>query len=154
MTREGAREAAQSAGLGKTSLPELIHAGLDALDFGFAVFDRDLRLVTCNRGFRTLRRYPVALCVPGTRLAELYRFNAERGDYGSGSVDKQVETRLARARQRRSRRLEYKLATNRILNIRYAPIEYGGLLVSYVGRTGAQRAQSRSGNSGHRDDDV
>ena len=57
-----------------------MRAGLDTLDFGFAIFDRNLRLVACNKAFRVLRGYPAALCRPGAELVDLYRFNARRGD--------------------------------------------------------------------------
>ena len=97
----------------------LLRAGLDALSFGFAVFDKDLKLVASNRAFRDLRSYPSALCQPGTEIAELYRFNAERGDYGPGDIEAHVESRLTRARQFRPHELEYALATGRILSIRY-----------------------------------
>jgi|SRR5450631_355888 hypothetical protein len=62
----------------------LIRAGLDTLSFGFAIFDRNLKLVANNKAFRTLRGYPAALCKPGTELIEFYRYNAKRGDYGPG----------------------------------------------------------------------
>ena len=68
----------------------LLRAGLDTLTFGFAIFDRDLKLVASNRAFRTLRGYPAALCKPGTELVEFYRFNAERGDYGPGDAEAQA----------------------------------------------------------------
>ena len=38
----------------------LLHAGLDALSFCFAVFDKDMKLVTSNKAFRTLRGYTAA----------------------------------------------------------------------------------------------
>ena len=46
-------------------LPALLRAGLDTLEFGFAIFDSDLKLVASNAAFRTLRSYPAALCEPG-----------------------------------------------------------------------------------------
>ncbi|MHA1154388.1 MAG: PAS domain-containing protein, partial [Alphaproteobacteria bacterium] len=119
----------------------LIHAGLDVLSFGFAVFDRNLRLVTSNEAFRTLRGYPTALCMPGTDIVELYRFNAERGDYGPGDAEAQARSRLDRIRKRRPHELEYELATGRILNIRYAPIAGGGLLMSYADITKRKHAE-------------
>lgn len=76
----------------------LIRAGLDTLEFGFAIFDRELRLVTSNKAFRTLRGYPAALCKPGTELVDSYRFNAKRGDYGSGDVELHAMSRLNRVR--------------------------------------------------------
>ncbi len=55
----------------------LFRAALDALSFGFAVFDKDLKLVRSNKAFRTLRGYPAALCRPGTEIIELYRFTMQ-----------------------------------------------------------------------------
>jgi class 3 adenylate cyclase len=119
----------------------LLHAGLDALSFGFAVLDKDLKLVTSNKAFRTLRGYPAALCKPGTEVIELYRFNAERGDYGAGNVEEQAKSRLDRVRKRRQHELEYELASGRILNIQYTPISHAGLLLSYADITERKRAQ-------------
>ncbi len=119
----------------------LLHAGLDALNFGFAVFDKDLKLVTSNKTFRTLRGYPAALCRPGTEIIELYRFNADRGDYGPGDVETHAKSRLDRVRKRQRHELEYELASGRILNIQYAPIARGGLLMSYADTTERKRAE-------------
>jgi hypothetical protein len=33
----------------------LLSAGLDTLSFGFAIFDRELRVTASNKAFRTLR---------------------------------------------------------------------------------------------------
>ena len=91
----------------------LLRFGLDALSFGFGVFDQELQLVVWNRAFRDLRDYPAALCRAGTAIADLYRFNAERGDYGAGEVDEQVRLRLTRARSRQAHEFEYELASGR-----------------------------------------
>src|SRR5512132_1356233 len=84
----------------------LIRAGLDTLNFGFAIFDSDLKLVASNKAFRTLRGYPPALCKPGTEIIEFYRFNAERGDYGPGDVEAHAKSRLNRVRKRQPHELE------------------------------------------------
>ena len=119
----------------------LFRAGLDALSFGFAVFDKDLKLVRSNKAFRTLRGYPAALCRPGTEIIELYRFNAERGDYGAGDVEAHAKSRLDRVRKRRRHGLEYELASGRILNIQYTPLARDGLLMSYADITERKRAE-------------
>ena len=80
-----------------------MRAGFDTLDFGFAIFDRDLKLVACNKAFRTLRGYRPRCASPVPDLIEFYRFNAERGDYGAGDVEAHAMSRLNRVRGRRSR---------------------------------------------------
>jgi len=118
----------------------MIDAGLDALNVGFAIFDKNLKLVTSNREFRTLRGYPVSLTKPGTDIIELYRFNAERGDYGPGDAEAQAISRMERVRERKAHQLEYELGNGCILNIRYAPIPQGGLVLSYADITEERRA--------------
>jgi hypothetical protein len=92
------------------------------LNFGFAVFDKNLKLVLSNAAFADLRGYPQSLCRLGTDIIEFYRFNAERGDYGHGDTEAQAMSRMERVRGGQPHELEYELASGRILNIRYAPI--------------------------------
>jgi adenylate cyclase len=119
----------------------LVRIALDALSFGFAVFDEHLKLVTCNKAFRELRGYPAALCNAGATIADLYRFNAGRGDYGPGDIDDHIEARLVRARSGRSHALEYEVSSGRILSVRYTPLAPGGLLLSYADVTERRRAE-------------
>ncbi|HEV8553499.1 MAG TPA: PAS-domain containing protein [Casimicrobiaceae bacterium] len=119
----------------------LIRAGLDTLNFGFAIFDSDLKLVASNKAFRTLRGYPAALCEPGTEIIEFYRFNAERGDYGPGDVEALAKVRLNRVRKRQPHELEYELASGQILNVQYTPIIHDGLVLAYADITARNRAE-------------
>ncbi|MBK9116880.1 MAG: PAS-domain containing protein [Betaproteobacteria bacterium] len=121
--------------------PDLVRAGLDTLDFGFAIFDAGFALVACNVAFRTLRGYPAALCVAGTPLVEFYRYNAARGDYGAGDVDVHAQNRLDRVRARQPHALEYTAASGQQLSVRYAPIE-GGLVLTYADITARKEAEA------------
>lgn len=127
---------------GADAIAPLVRAGLDTLDFGFAIFDRDLRLVASNKAFRALRGYPASLCRPGTELVELYRFNARRGDYGAGDAEVHALTRLNRVRVRQPHELEYPLADGRVLAVRYAPIANGGLVLTYADVTARKAAEA------------
>jgi class 3 adenylate cyclase/PAS domain-containing protein len=142
MAREEVALAATTPG-DPLDLPPLIRSGLDTLDFGFAILDRDLKLVASNRAFRTLRGYPGALCRPGTPLAEFYRFNARRGDYGPGDVEGQVRERIERVRQRRAHEVEYTLPSGTTLSVRYTPIPHG-LVLAYADITARRRAEEKA----------
>jgi class 3 adenylate cyclase/PAS domain-containing protein len=120
---------------------QLLRAGLDTLDFGFAIFDRDLRLVTSNKAFRVLRAYPAALVKPGTELTELFRFNARRGDYGAGDVDALVTSRLDLARGRRTYSREHATPDGRVLHVQVTPIVHEGLVLTYADITARRQAE-------------
>ena len=140
MTRRAAKAAITAGPSAKPAA--LIDAGLDPRDIGFAIFDKNLKLLTSNRAFRTLRGYPTTLIKPGTDIIEFYRFNAERGDYGPGDGEAQAISRMERIKQRRLHQLDYQLTSGRILNIRYAPTPEGGLVLSYSDITAAKRIES------------
>jgi PAS domain S-box-containing protein len=117
---------------------DLTGAALDLLPIGVGVFDRDLRLVYCNRPFSELRDLPPSCCRPGTALAEIIRNNADRGDYGPGDVDQQVAKRIAEIALLQPREVERECGDGRRLLIRYTPVGDGGLLVTYSDVTHAR----------------
>jgi class 3 adenylate cyclase/PAS domain-containing protein len=120
---------------------KLLRAGLDTLDFGFAIFDRELRLVATNKAFRTLRGYPAALCKPGTAIVEFYRYNARRGDYGAGDVEAHALSRVDRVGGRKPHTLEHVTAGGRVLGVRYTPIIHDGLVLTYADITARKHAE-------------
>ena len=131
MADRPARTTGSASPKGLLTSAAVVESGLDALDFGFAIFDQNLKLIANNEAFIELRGYPTTLCKPGLDIIELYRFNAERGDYGPGDAEAQAISRMERVREGRPHQFEYQLPSGRILNIRYAPIARGGLVLSY-----------------------
>jgi PAS domain-containing protein len=88
-----------------------------------------------------MRGYPATLTRQGTDIIELYRFNAERGDYGAGDPEAQAMSRVERVRAGHPHELEYELPSGRTLNIRYAPVPQGGLVLSYSDITELKRSE-------------
>ena len=117
--------------------------GLELLDVGVAIFDKETRLVFANPAFRALRRYPDEVCREGVTLEALLRFNAERGDFGPGDADAQVAERLAEIHEGEQREIEREMADGQVLRIRYRRTGSGGLLVTYDDRTAERRAQEK-----------
>jgi len=73
---------------------DLLQATLENVRQGISVFDRELRLICWNRRFRDLMNLPPEFGRVGVTLPEIIRFNAERGEYGSGDIDALVAERL------------------------------------------------------------
>ena len=116
--------------------------GLELLDVGVAIFDKETRLVFANPAFRALRRYPDEICRAGVTLEALLRFNAERGDFGPGDAGAQVAERLAEISEAEPREIEREMADGQILRIRYRRTGSGGLLVTFDDVTAERRAQA------------
>lgn len=94
-------------------------SGLELLDLGVGIFDKELYLTYCNPAFVTLRRYSNKLCQPGVNLKALLRFNAERGDFGPGDPDTQVAARIAEITSMPDRQVEHQTADGLHLRIQY-----------------------------------
>src|SRR5689334_23142788 len=124
-----------------TASSELLPAAFDLLQEGFGIFDRDLKLVCCNTRLGELLGYPAELCRPGTPIAALYRFHAEKGDYGAGDPVALANARLELARAFAPQQFDRVLVDRRIVRVRYAPLAAGGLLLSCTDITEARRAE-------------
>ena len=118
-----------------------LSAGLDEISVGFAVFDADLRLVFCNSRYPLIRGYPIELCTPGVTLAELFRYNAARGDYGNGDAELQVAERITQIRCNADITVDQALSDGRILAARYRPLAAGGLTTTYDDVTEMRRTE-------------
>lgn len=108
---------------------------IDALDTGVLVFDAKFRLVAANRRLAELFDFSPALMRPGTGLADLYRFKAERGEYGAGDHDEQVRIRMEIARRFEPYRLERERPGGMILEERGMPLDAGGFVTIYTDLT-------------------
>ncbi len=130
----------------------LLQAVVDSFPGGLTVFDRDLRLILCNRKQRQLLEYPDALFVkaPPT-LEELYRFNASRGEYGPGDVEEQVRSRIELARKGESHIFERQRPNGTYLEIRGTPLPGGGFVTAHLDVTERKRYQETIGRLAHQD---
>jgi diguanylate cyclase (GGDEF)-like protein/PAS domain S-box-containing protein len=117
----------------------LLVAGVDHLDVGLTVFDADLRLVMANRRMTQLFGFPAVLLEPGTPLAALFRFNAERGEYGPGNIDELTEARLTVARRFEAHSFERKRPDGTMIKVRGTPLPQGGFVTIYTDVTRQRR---------------
>lgn len=73
---------------------ELLSSTLEHITQGISVVDADMRLVAWNRRYLEMFDYPDGLVYVGRPVADLIRWNAERGQFGPGEVEEQVAKRV------------------------------------------------------------
>ena len=118
---------------------EMICEGLEYLAQGFSIYNREFRLVAWNRHFLELLDFPEHMGELGRPLAEFFRFNAERGDYGPGDVEEQVEERMALAAKAEPHCFERVRPNGTVIEVRGTPLPSGGFVTTYTDITQRKR---------------
>jgi signal transduction histidine kinase len=126
---------------------DLMQIALDQVSQGIGVFDADLRLICWNRRFRDLLDLPAEFGQVGTPLAEILRFNAERGLYGPGRPEAIVPERLEQFVRRMATIQETLQPSGTVLEIRTSAMPDGGLVMTATDiteRVEGERALARA----------
>ena len=110
----------------------LLAQGLDQLDIGLTVFDRDLVMVVANRRFQEMLNFPDALCQPGTTMQDALRHNAAQGEYGPGDMEEQVRQRLELSRKFLAHCFERVRPDGSIIEVSGHPLPSGGMVTTYT----------------------
>jgi diguanylate cyclase (GGDEF)-like protein/PAS domain S-box-containing protein len=120
----------------------LLNMVLDTMPSGISVVDRDLNMILTNSRARTITGIPDELFADGqVPLETVFRFNAERGEYGPGDVDELVHVRLERAKRFEPHQFERVRPDGTIIDIRGEPLEGGGFVTIYRDITEARHAK-------------
>ncbi len=115
----------------------LLRAVIANFPGGLSLIDKNLKLVFCNEQQKKLLDYPPNLFEYGNpSLEQLFRFNATRGEYGPGDIEKHVADRMALVMQRRAHVFERTRPNGTVLEIRGVPLEGGGFMTTYLDVTG------------------
>lgn len=109
---------------------ELLQVAIDEVEQGLAVFDADLRLTCWNRNFRTLLDLPVEFGEVGTSLGRILRFMAERGEFGLGSIEVAIASRISSYSDSADVITERLAISRRAMEVRTRPMPEGGFVLS------------------------
>ena len=107
---------------------QALQAALDFVDQGFTLYGLDLRLVAWNKSFLHLLGFPAEMAYVGAPFESFIRFNAQRGDYGPGDVQSQVDERLRAAREFTPHEFERTRPNGCVLSIRGVPVPGHGFV--------------------------
>jgi diguanylate cyclase (GGDEF)-like protein len=119
---------------------------------GISLFDRNLQMVLCNEQQKQLLDYPASLFASGyPTLEQIFRFNAERGEYGPGDVEQHVRQRMALVMERRAHVFERTRPNGIVVEVRGVPLEGGGFVTTYLDVTDQRRNQALVAHMAHHD---
>jgi len=77
----------------------ILEVTLETMDQGITMVDGELTMLALNAKFLELLEFPPGKFPPGSPLEDLFRYNAERGEYGEGNINEQVRSRVELGRQ-------------------------------------------------------
>ena len=124
-----------------------LQALLDALPQGVSVVDKDLHLILWNRRFHEILGFPQSMVFMNANFEDFIRLNAERGEYGPGDPEDQVQGIVARARQFVPHRFERQLPGGRTLQVEGFPFksdgEIAGFVTTYTDITGQRQSEDQ-----------
>lgn len=111
---------------------ELLQAGVENIEQGISVVDADMRLVAWNQRYIELLDYPPSLVVAGKPIAELLRFNAERGIIQGENIAALITRRLTHMRQGHSHHFQRLMPNGIVLEIRGQAMPGGGFVSTFA----------------------
>jgi PAS domain-containing protein len=119
----------------------LLGATFESMSQGIVAYDDDLKLIAFNQTYIDLLGLPPGFVRPGMSYEDLFRYNAQRGDYGPGDVEELVKERIDLARQGVAIGIERTRPNGTVLGIRRDPLPDGGCVVTYTDITERKRAE-------------
>ena len=120
----------------------ILETTLETMDQGITMFDEKLNVITANSKFMELLKFPKDRFPPGTNLSEFFRYNAERGEYGPGDIEQQVQERIELARKFEPHHFERTRPDGMVIDIRGNPLpDRSGFVTTYSDVTQQKRAE-------------
>lgn len=120
----------------------ILETTLENVDQGITMVDAALNTIALNARFLELFELPVEHFRPGAHMEAVFRFLAERGEYGLGSVEDQVRSQLSRFTVPDTHAFECTRPDGTIIAVRGRPLPDGGFVSTYTDITEQQRVES------------
>jgi methyl-accepting chemotaxis protein len=107
-----------------------MHVALNNMSQGLCMFDRNERLVVCNRRYMELYQLPADIVKPGRSLASLLEYRIATGTF-SRDPDEYRRQLLAAMRQGKTTTNEIKSADGRLISVINRPMADGGRVTTH-----------------------
>lgn len=119
---------------------EILQTALDHVRQGIAVFDRDLQLICWNRQFGEILDLPPSLVRVGIGLADILRFNSQRGDVGPDRIEDVVRAQIERYVSGKDLFMERFAEGGMVIEVRANHMPDGGIVTTFTDITASVEA--------------
>ncbi|WP_066092575.1 hybrid sensor histidine kinase/response regulator [Xanthomonas massiliensis] len=110
---------------------EILSTTLENISAGVSVVDPEMRLTAWNRRYQQMFGYPDGMLYVGRPVADLIRYNAERGELGEGDVEEQINRRINHMRAGTPHVFERTRSDGKVIEMRGQALPGGGYVTSY-----------------------
>jgi len=122
----------------------LLETVIEAIPCAVTLFDKNLNLLLHNREFQQLLGLPDTLFEQTpVSMERIFRFNAERGEYGPGESESIVRALLARARHPVAHHFERTRPNGQTVDVRGVPLDDGSFVTIYTDVTERRASAER-----------
>lgn len=108
---------------------------------GIVHYDETLRLASCNEEFKRLLDFPDELIQDKPSLYDFLRFNAQRGDYGTGDPEALALERYRNFDLKSPQVFERETPSGKFIETRSTPLPDGGLIHNFYDITERKRTE-------------
>ena len=119
---------------------EILQTALDHVRQGIAVFDRDLQLICWNRQFGEILDLPPNLIRVGVALADILRFNSQRGDVAPDRIEDFVRAQIERYVSGKELFMERFAEAGMVIEVRANHMPDGGIVTTFTDITSSVEA--------------
>lgn len=109
---------------------DMLFASFESISSAISVVNAELQIVAWNKRYEQMFNYPKGMLRVGRPVADLVRFNAERGMLGPGQVESLVQSRLSHLMAGKSYRVVREHQQG-VIEIKGRPLPNGGYVTTY-----------------------
>lgn len=109
----------------------LLQGAIEHISQGLSVVDKHLRLVAWNQRYLELFDFPNGLIQVGRPIADIIRFNAQRGFCGPGDIEEHVAKRVRFLQQGNAHTSARQRPDGKYIEVQGNPMPGGGFVMSF-----------------------
>ncbi|MFD1007678.1 hybrid sensor histidine kinase/response regulator [Oceanisphaera ostreae] len=119
----------------------LLQGAIEHIGQGISVVDKELNLVAWNRRYIELFGYPTGLIQVGRPIADIIRYNAERGLCGLGSIQEHIDRRVNHMKAGSAHSSARVRPDGRVIEMQGNPMPGGGFVMTFNDITTFRQAE-------------